>query len=187
MNTSHSALSAGKLLIAEPFLEDPNFERSVILLADYSAEGALGFVLNQPLHIPINDLTLNWPPLQAQAFQGGPVHKESLFFLHNQGDLLPGSVAVAPNVWWGGEVDALVNLLETGLITAADIRFFMGYSGWEKGQLHREIEEQAWVVSPLGNIDIFTQDPGTLWQTAVRNLQGDYRLWVNSPMDPQWN
>lgn len=188
MSTKSLKPAKGRLLLAEPFLGDPNFDRSVILLVEHSAEGSLGFVLNQPLlGIQLNDLTLNWPDFESTVHEGGPVQKDSLFFLHNKGDLIPGSKEIMPGIYWGGDVEPLKNLIEVGLIKTNDIRFFLGYSGWGEQQLEDELDQNSWIVAELGQENIFASDAAELWQRILRQGDDTQRIWANSPIDPQLN
>lgn len=188
MSTKSLKPARGRLLLAEPFLGDPNFNRSVILLLEHSAEGSLGFVLNNPLvGIQLNDLTIDWPDFKSTIFEGGPVQKDSLFFLHNKGDLIPGSKEIMPGIYWGGDVEPLKNLIEVGLIKENDIRFFLGYSGWAEQQLEEELSQNSWIVTELGQINIFAANVAELWQRILRQGDDTQRLWANSPVNPQLN
>ncbi len=178
--------ATGLLLIAEPFLGDPGFERSVILLTDHNADGSVGFILNRPLDLRIEQVMDSFPVYKPDLFYGGPVQQNNLYYLHNKGALVPDSIEVYPGMFWGGKISAVKELLANGLMEEGDIKLFLGYSGWGKDQLMGEIHEKSWmVVAPT--IDILATDPKTLWKELLLGLGGDYRLWANAPSDPILN
>lgn len=178
----------GSLLAAEPFLEDPNFERSIILLTDHKDdEGSIGFVINKPLDINLDDIVIGFPSLDTNVFHGGPVQQDNLYFIHNKGDLIPGSQPIKDNLYWGGDLEPLKEMIKCKLITPDDIRFFLGYSGWGNGQLSAEIDEKSWLVLDYKNINVFKNKPVDLWKNLLLELGGTYSLWANSPTDPSLN
>ncbi|NJN77880.1 MAG: YqgE/AlgH family protein [Saprospiraceae bacterium] len=139
---------AGKLLVSEPFMLDPNFKRSVILICDHHEEdGTIGFVLNKTINMKINDLLATFPTFDANVYYGGPVQTDTIHYIHTLGDLLPNSVEIMEGVWFGGDFDELKNLANLELLEAKDIRFFVGYTGWSAGQLHNEIITKSWFLA----------------------------------------
>lgn len=137
----------GHLLIAEPsIVGDLSFNRSVILLADYNDEGSIGFILNKPLEYSLNDLI---PETEAnfKVHNGGPVEQDNLYFIHKVPQLIPDSIEISNGVFWGGNFEIVLTLLKDDKLTDSDIRFFLGYSGWEPQQLDDELESNAWIVS----------------------------------------
>jgi putative transcriptional regulator len=177
----------GKLLVAEPFLGDPSFDRTVILLTEHNDEGTVGFVLNRPLRLTMHQIIKDFPSFDAPVYNGGPVQKENLYFVHNKGDLLPTAIELSPGLYWGGDIEKVKMLITMGLITEKDIKFFLGYSGWGKYQLEGEIDEKSWIVINKDAIDLFQNEGANPWRTILTNLGGDYRLWANAPADPLLN
>lgn len=177
----------GKILIAEPFLGDPNFERSVVLITDHGGEGTVGYVLNRPLALTVDSIIPDFPVFDATIYNGGPVEQSNLYFLHNRPDLFTEALLVAEGLYWGGDFNRLKEVIELGLLSESEIRFYLGYSGWGRGQLEAELAEKSWRVLPLEDIDIFTADPEKLWKEILSNLGGDYQLWANAPSDPLLN
>lgn len=176
----------GLLLIAEPFLGDPTFERSVIILTEHNEDGSVGFVLNRALDLKMEQVLDQFPVYNPPLFHGGPVQQNNLYYLHNKGELIPESVEITPNLFWGGKLSAVKEMISTGLMTESDIKFFLGYSGWGKDQLLGEINENSWmVVRP--KINLLATDHKTLWKELLIDLGGDYLLWANSPSDPILN
>ena len=142
-----SKLKKGYLLIAEPSLiGDLSFNRSVILLADYNESGSVGFIINKPLKYTIQDLI---PDINAdfKIYNGGPVEQDNLYFIHNIPDLIPNSVEISDGIYWGGEYESTKELINNGKINKNNIRFFLGYTGWEENQLETELGANSWIVA----------------------------------------
>lgn len=179
--------TTGKLLIAEPFLGDPNFDRSVILITDHGEEGTVGYVLNRPLEMNVDSVIPDFPAFEAPLYNGGPVEQSNLYFLHKRADLFEDSIKIDDDLYWGGDFTRLREVVELGLLQPSEIRFFLGYSGWGKGQLQAELSEKSWRVLPLDSINLFDESPENLWKAAINQLGGDYQLWANAPSDPLLN
>ena len=163
----------GSLLLAEPFMLDTNFKRAVVLLVDHSDdEGSVGFILNKPLSVRMNELVEDFPEIEAMVHYGGPVSTNTIHYLHNVGMLLDGSTEIGPGVFWGGEFDKLKFLVERGLITGDHIRFFVGYSGWSPGQLAEEMDTGSWLTSDMHANYLFKSKPSRLWNQVLHN-KGD--------------
>ncbi len=177
----------GKVLISEPFMLDPSFKRSVVLLVEHNDEGTVGFVLNQEMEMMLNELMdPEFPYFEAPVFVGGPVQQDTLHFLHKLGDKIPGSIEVAKGIYWGGNYEAFTILLQNGEIGKEDIRFFVGYSGWSPGQLHSELKENAWIVASADRIDIFSGNED-MWKSVVKSLGNKYAHIANFPENPYLN
>ena len=178
----------GCLLIAEPsILGDISFNRSVILLADYSHEGSVGFILNKPLDFTIKDLI---PEIDAtfRVYNGGPVEQDNLYFIHRIPDLIPNSVEISYGIFWGGDFDSVKNLIEQKQIKEDDIRFFLGYSGWEANQLMSELISNSWILAKnIYKASIIEKKDATFWKEKMLEFGGDYSIWSNAPEDPTYN
>jgi putative transcriptional regulator len=174
-------IKGGKVLIAEPFMLDPNFKRSVVLICEHGDHGTTGFVLNKPLDIKVNELLPDFPESKAAVFVGGPVAVDSLHYLHNVGDMLENSVEVCPGVYWGGDFEKLKFLMENGLIKDNNIKFFVGYSGWTEGQLEEEMQEASWIVEDMDSNYLFKIKPFVLWQTVLHNKGNTYTVIAQMP------
>ncbi len=177
----------GSLLVAEPYLGDPNFERTVILLTEHGEDGSVGFVINKPLELKLDEIVINFPSFNTPVYHGGPVQQDSLYFIHNKGDLLPGSLQINENLYWGGDLEPLKELIKCKLIAPGDIRFFLGYSGWGLGQLSDEINENSWLVLQDNAIEVLRDEPEEMWKKVLMRVGGEYPLWANSPLDPSLN
>ena len=134
----------------------------------------------------INDLL---PDLNCffPIYQGGPVEQDNLYFVHTIPDLIPDSIEVANGIYWGGNFEALKDLLNNETLNTSDIRFFLGYSGWGKQQLDDEMNQNSWFVSENDFENIFSMDDGSLWKNKLLQKGGDYKLWANAPSDIQLN
>ncbi|MFT5833258.1 MAG: putative transcriptional regulator [Cognaticolwellia sp.] len=167
-------INTGKLLVAEPFMLDPNFRRSVILICDHDKEdGSIGFVLNKAIDMKINDLLVTFPAFEANVYYGGPVQTDTIHYIHTLGDLLPNSVEVMDGIWFGGDFDELKKLASMELLEAKDIRFFIGYSGWSHGQLHNEIITKSWFLAEGDSNFIFNDKYfKTMWTDVLQQEGG---------------
>jgi len=176
----------GRILISEPLLNDSYFKRSVVLLTEYSEEGAVGFVLNKPIDLPMNEVIDDFPEFNATIYIGGPVAKDTIHFIHTLPDLIPNSVHVKDNIYWGGDFERIKELISGGLIQPSQIRFFLGYSGWSPNQLDEEIDNNAWLISEIDSSKIMAPDQ-SLWTKTLKELGEKYKIWTNCPENPSLN
>jgi putative transcriptional regulator len=177
----------GSLLVSEPFLEDINFRRSVVIIAEHTDFGAVGFILNKPLDMLTGEIAPDLLQYEFPIFHGGPLEPNSLHFIHKHGDEIPGSMQILPNIYWGGDISYVSNLIETGTAEVNDFRFFLGYSGWEPDQIKEEIEEKSWWVALADESIIFDDDMENMWGNVVKLLGEDFAPMANSPEDLSWN
>ncbi|ULC58635.1 YqgE/AlgH family protein [Flaviramulus sp. BrNp1-15] len=178
----------GNLLIAEPaIIGDVSFNRSIVLLADHSQEGSIGFILNKPLDYTINDLI---PEVEAsfKVYNGGPVEQDNLYFIHKIPQLIPNSIEISLGVYWGGDFTKVAELIKDNTIKENDIRFFLGYSGWESRQLEDELKASSWVVTEnIYKKDIIEKDYESFWKEKMLEFGGEYSIWSNAPENPSYN
>jgi putative transcriptional regulator len=180
--------AAGRLLISEPFMLDPNFKRSVIFMTEFSADGAMGFVLNHLSDMLLGDVIPEISYSELPIFTGGPVANNTLHFIHRCPDKIDRGLEIWDGIYWGGDFEQVKQLVNTYQINANDIRFFIGYSGWSAGQLEKELEEDTWIVANKFAPDmLFTHNEDTLWKEAVRGLGNRYAHIANFPEDPALN
>lgn len=177
----------GILLIADPFLKDPNFLRSVVLLCEHQTEGSFGFVLNRRIAFTLDELVPELEGHPLPVYEGGPVQKNSLHFLHQMPAEIPGGQEVVKGVYWGGDFEVLTELIKSDQADPSRIRFFLGYSGWSEGQLAGEMNEKTWLTTAASRQLVFHKDPAEIWKEALRQLGGDYEMLINFPLDPQLN
>ena len=179
--------SKGTLLIANPFLKDPNFRRTVIFLCDHNEEGSFGFVLNKKFPKTLEELVTEIKTASFPVFQGGPVQMDALHFLHQYPDLISGGERVLPDVYWGGNFESLLINFKNNDIKRERLRFFIGYSGWSAGQLNDEMKEESWLTVRATRKLIFDTNPENVWKDALKHLGGNYEMMINFPIDPQLN
>lgn len=181
-------LHKGVLLVAEPSsLGDASFNRSVILLADHTCDGSVGFILNKPLPYTVNDLV---PDLDAnfKIYNGGPVEQDNLYFIHNVPDLIPNSIEISNGIYWGGDFELTKSLINQGKIKKDNVRFFLGYSGWSANQLEEELELNSWIVTENVYLNkIVGRSTNNFWKEKILELGGEYMLWGNAPENPMLN
>ncbi len=178
----------GKLLLATPeLLTDHIFSQAVILPVEHSKKGSMGFILNKPSPFLLSDFFSNMP-IGFQLWNGGPVDKEMLFYIHNRPELLPGSVCFEKKkpLCLGGDFTMIKKLIENKDLDQHNLKFFMGYSGWGPGQLETEIKEKAWYIVE-NDIDIFQTNPKNIWKQKLIALNPDNIVWKNSPINPNLN
>ncbi len=180
---SELGISKGKVLLSDPFMMDPHFKRSAILLTDYSNEGSVGFILNRSIDMKINDLIVDFPTIDSEVFYGGPVASDTVHYLHNVGDLLEESIYVSKGVYWGGDYTKLKFLIENQLIQPNNIRFFVGYSGWSSGQLEEEISIKSWMLANMNANFLFKMNPRNLWQ-KILDIKGNNYAIISKIPDP---
>jgi putative transcriptional regulator len=177
----------GRLLISEPFLPDPNFERTVVLLCEHNEEGSFGFVLNKPSILKVNEVMEDIAVFENIVYVGGPVQQDTLHFIHRNAEVT-NAVEIAGHVFWGGDFENLILLCDTKQIGANDIRFFLGYSGWGPGQLDTELEQDSWIVCDFVTDQLlFDTDPQIMWRKALENMGGRFSMYSNYPTDPRLN
>lgn len=178
----------GDLLIAEPsIIGDLSFNRSIVLLADHSNDGSIGFILNKPLEYTINDLL---PEIEAtfQVYNGGPVEQDNLYFIHKIPELIPNSIEISLGIYWGGDFNKVADLIAKNKLNKKHIRFFLGYSGWDANQLEEELKSNSWVITEnIYKKSIIEKDCETFWKEKMLELGGDYSIWSNSPENPSLN
>ena len=173
----------GSLLIAGPQLLDPNFRRTVVLVADHGDEGAMGVILNRPSGMTVADAAPDLEPLigpDAPIFAGGPVQPTSGVVLAEVAEAdepVFGDVVLVPGL---GELADVVD-------GAGNIRVFAGYAGWGPGQLDGELERDDWIVEPAQPSDVFSEAPEELWAAVLERKGGQYALVARMPEDPSQN
>lgn len=153
---------------------DINFRRGVVLLCNHNEEGTLGFVLNKPIEMNITDLITTFPTFKSEVYYGGPLQTDTIHYLHDKGELLDDAIEVLPNLYWGGDFDQLKEAIEAQLILPEDIRFYVGFAGWESGQLQAEQEQASWLTVPAQVKDVLNDNWASLWKDILIEDGGTY-------------
>jgi putative transcriptional regulator len=118
---------------------------------------------------------------------GGPVAPDTLHYLHSLGDIIPKSVRVEGNIFWGGDIESIRELIKSGKIDNSQIRFFLGYSGWSAGQLERELKENSWVIAKVNSSIVLNNRNDDIWKKVLRSFKNKYRMWADFPDSPEMN
>lgn len=177
----------GILLIADPFLKDPNFLRTVVLLCEHKEEGSLGFVLNKQIEQTLDELITDLEGHALPVYYGGPVQMNTIHFLHQCPDLIPNSCKISNDIYWGGNFETVTALIKNKSIDRDKIKFFIGYSGWGDGQLTDELKEKSWLtVAGTRNL-VFNTHHDEIWKGSLQHLGGEYEMMINFPLYPQLN
>lgn len=187
-NFENQIPAKGDLLISEPFLPDPNFERTVVLICEHNEQGSFGFILNKPSLLKLSDVMEEVDPFQKIIHVGGPVQQDTLHFIHRMGHILEGGEKVGNNIYWGGNFEQLKIMVTNKEVNDGDILFFVGYSGWGEGQLMDEIKEKSWMVHKAATSEqVFDKNPESLWRDILKEKGGKYKMFSNYPTDPRLN
>ncbi len=177
----------GRVLISEPFLPDSFFNRTIVYLTEHNEKGSVGFIINKSINIRVSDALEGFPGWDENLTMGGPVAPDTLHYLHTMGDIVPRSVLVSGNIFWGGDIDVLRQLISSGRMKTGDIRFFLGYSGWGEGQLDRELKENSWVIADVNPGVIMNYREEDSWKRVLRDLNKRYSIWAEFPESPEMN
>jgi len=181
-------MKAGDFLIATPtIIGDPNFQRSGVLMVDCQATGTVGFIINKKLEYTLDELMENVDS-PFPMYYGGPVEQDNLFFVHRLGSQIPHSLPIQEDLYWSGDFETVLSLIEAKKVNPTQIRFFLGYSGWAEGQLESEIKEGSWaVVDSEEVLDWMGNSSEDFWKNQMRALGGRFLIWSNAPENPLSN
>lgn len=176
----------GKLIVASPTLGDPNFSRSVVLVAEHGDDGALGLVLNRPAEALVAEAVEDLEPLVGEdepLFVGGPVGDQAVMVIAEfddpalAADVIVGDLGFLPA---DGDLAAIAGRTRRA-------RVFAGHSGWGPGQLDSELDDGAWIVVDGRPDDVFAGDPANLWSDVLKRKGGAYAVLASQPEDPSVN
>ena len=179
----------GSLLISTPFLRDFYFARTVVLMVEHNDEGSMGIVLNKNFNhlMTLNEVVPDLaalPPIPL--YKGGPVGKDTLFYLHTL-SYLKDALPLGHGLYLNGDFNQMQQYILSGAPTQGVVRFFMGYAGWQKGQLKQEIEDNTWVVSNEPHVDLLNMYLRDLWRESLCDLGGKHAVWSRYPKYPIMN
>ena len=177
----------GQLLIAHPLLHDGFFNRSVVFLTNHGEDGAIGFSLNFKTQFVLRDVRPQVRNGNFPIYEGGPVAKNQLFFLHTLGHDLPDSIPVAKNIFLGGDFNQLIHMIEHGKVKSYEVRFFAGYSGWSENQLEEEIRNKHWLVNEPPDHSFLGNEPDDLWGLQLSEVKNSYSIFADFGSDPSMN
>lgn len=164
------------LLLSMPQMADPNFARTVVLLCDYTEEGAFGIVVNRQMSEPAWQLIKTQPPVRVDPdlhlWVGGPVDPQRTWVLMSEPQGPDDEQReICPGVLLSVSHDLTLQLLQSPPTSKA--RVVIGYSGWGPGQLDQELAASAWLTLAVDPQLIFSVPPDEMWETAIRRLGTD--------------
>lgn len=178
----------GNILISEPLMNDLHFGRSVILLIDHEeSEGTFGVIINKKLNVSVSQLVDEFPDFEAPAYLGGPVADNQLFFIHTLGDIIPDASPIFEGLYWGGDAETLKTLIATGIANDDNTRFYLGYSGWDAGQLVMELVRNTWLIGNITTQQFFNIPEENMWQSFVKQAGSQYDMWSRYPKNFEQN
>ena len=166
-----SVLSAGKVLISMPSLDESIFEKTVVFITEHNEKGAMGFVINKIFPRTLNELIEFKDSTIFPLYDGGPVEREHLYFLHQRPDLIEGGIAIDDTTYLGGNFKQAITHLNNNTITENDLKIFIGYCGWDPQQLEDEIEEGSWLVIDALSKIVFTPETIPLWELIYESKE----------------
>lgn len=179
----------GSLLVSAPFLKDYHFARSVVLVVEHNDEGSMGIVMNKNFSnlMTLNELVpelASIPPIPL--YKGGPVGRDTLFYLHTF-SYLKDALPLGNGLYVNGDFEQMKRYILAGGKTQGMVRFFMGYAGWQRGQLTQEIEANTWMVSNDSQVDLLNMYLRDLWKESLCDMGGKYAVWSRYPKYPIMN
>jgi putative transcriptional regulator len=160
----------------------------VILLCEHQETGSFGFVINKPSILHLGDLVKELQFVDAEVFVGGPVEQNTLHFIYFGPQVVPGSKSLGEGIWWGGDFSVLIQRLKSQKLAVNQVKFFMGYSGWDEGQLQAELSEKTWFIySGTMSSEVFTSPSDQIWRRLMKGMGGEFEIQSNYPIDPRLN
>jgi putative transcriptional regulator len=180
-------LRIGSFILSQPFLPDEVFKRAVCLMCAHSrAEGSFGFILNKPTEFTVADFIEELDDLELPVYFGGPVATDSLYFLHDNSLNSADAKEILSGVYWGGDFQEMIEKIKNNKTAQKRIKFILGYSGWDPGQLRKEIIEDSWIVAD-GNDKQTYSDSDNLWKEVMEGMGEIYNHLASLPERPDLN
>ena len=179
-------IKKGSILLARPSLNLDIFNRSVVILTEHSENGSVGFIINKPTSIKINQL---FPEINfdEKVKEGGPVETNNLYYIHKRPDLISNSLPINDQLYWSGDIDDVKYAIKNDLISPNEINFFFGYCGWTRNQFANEIKNKEWELINEFEFDVLEEWNNNLWKEILNKLGGTNLVWLNTPSDPFMN
>ena len=184
--TTPQAIAPGSFLLARSPLEGSYFQDKIVLLLSYAPnDGAMGVVVNNGVRMPVTEVFPDVPKRHGTVrtfFLGGPVDEGRIQVVQFAKGGAEGDDSPARNRVDVADTDALVAALDQ-----PDVHVFLGYSGWEAGQLVDELERNSWVVCKASAKTLFNTPSDQLWKTLVTHMGNEYSMWSRFPRNPEEN
>ena len=179
-------LEKGKLLIAEPSIDDNYFFKSIIMIMHHNKDESIGLIINKKTTTLLSQL-IDGIDQDFPIYIGGPVATNSIHYIHTVKEI-KNSNHISGDFYWGGDFNSIKNLIKNGLLNKKNICFFIGYSGWGKNQLHYEISKKDWILkdNDLSWDKAFLKSD-KLWPSFINQMSENYAIWANMPDNPELN
>jgi putative transcriptional regulator len=142
-----SDLKAGLFIKSNADLNGSFFEHTTILIVEHDEAGSVGFVTNKPFGKSLHELIEFNHSKPFPLMDGGPVDRDHLFVLHKRPDLIDGGEQIPNELYLGGNMEQVIQAINTGNANPQEIQLFIGYCGWDEGELETELEEGSWTIS----------------------------------------
>jgi putative transcriptional regulator len=142
-----SDLKAGLYIKSNADLNGSFFEHTTILIVEHDEAGSVGFVTNKPFGKSLHELIEFNHSKPFPLMDGGPVDRDHLFVLHKRPDLIDGGEQIPNGLYLGGNMEQVIQAINTGDANPQEIQLFIGYCGWDEGELEAELEEGSWKIS----------------------------------------
>jgi putative transcriptional regulator len=177
---------AGALLVSEPFNPEPKFKRSVVLISQHDQRGSIGFILNKPTDLTVNQVLEDFPEFDARVYWGGNQRLDSVYYIHTIPHL-KGALPIANGIYWGGDYEQLKVMVESKVVTPQQIKFVAGYASWEGKLLEKEIKNNNWWVTEADEQSTLLEAPDVLWGKVLQRTGHVYGILNDFPEDPGQN
>ncbi|RXK59015.1 YqgE/AlgH family protein [Lacibacter luteus] len=156
-------MQEGSIIISTAMLNDTAFDHAAVIITEHNEKGAMGYVFNKLFPRNFNELVEFKNAVPVPLYEGGPVQTDMLYFMHCRPDLIEGSDIVAKNICVNGDFKKAVQLLNNGTLTVDEVRLFIGYCGWDAGELEAEIEEGSWQLTNAPVDFVFSLEVAAMW------------------------
>jgi len=177
----------GEILIANPFLLDDYFKRTVIYTVEHNKTGSLGFIINKLQGLMLKDIFPHLKNGNFPLYLGGQLSSNQLFYTHTLGFKLKDSVEITDGVFWGGNFFELTRMIENEEIANEDIRFYIGYSGWGAHQIDEEMEKNMWLINRIDYKELVNNRVETMWGDELNKINPGYKAFSDFSFDPSLN
>jgi putative transcriptional regulator len=178
----------GCVLLSDPFTQDPYFSRSAILLCRHNKKETFGFVLTNYIEIDLHKLDENMPEIITKISFGGPVEKDNLFYIHTFGKEIEGAEKIMDTLYFGGDYEMLFELIKAEPKRINEVRFFIGYAGWDFEQLNNEMKDHSWIaVTNISGKEILSTSSDHFWKDCMTKQGSKFEMISNFPLNPNEN
>ena len=178
----------GCVLLSDPFTQDSYFSRSAVLLCRHNKKETFGFVLTNYIEIDLHKLDENLPEIITKISYGGPVEKDHLFYIHTFGKEIEGAEQIIDTLYFGGDYEMLFELIKADPKRINEVRFFIGYAGWDFEQLNNEMKDHSWIaVTNITEKEILSTSSDHFWKDCMTKQGSKFEMISNFPLNPNEN